>query len=246
MKFIKRKNIDTYLPKSQRFSVENDGRAIIDTNKSLTLPIGDTSERPGTGVPGMMRDNDQIEDFEVFTSYASWGWEKIRTDRPSDITLAAIGTGQGDGTVASINVLNSGSGYDPLNPPTITIANPDIGTDTAVVGTVTIVAGQITAVAIADSGSGYISVPTITISGVNQSAQLQVQLTGTLEYQLPVIPVNSQGNLSATNVNVFVENVFQLPGINYTLVLNSGNAFVRFDAPVPFGKPVYAIYGFDR
>jgi len=58
--------------------------------------------------------------------------------------------------------------------------------------------------------------------------------------------VNSQGNLSATNVQVYVENVYQLPGINYTLVLQSGNAYVRFDAPVPFGKPVYAIYGFDR
>jgi len=131
MRFIKRKNIDTYLPKSQRFSVENDGRAIIDTNKSLTLPIGDNTERPGTGVPGMIRYNDQIEDFEVFTSYASWGWEKVRTDRPSDITISNIGTGQGDGTVATISVLNSGSGYDPLNPPTITIGNPDIGTDNA-------------------------------------------------------------------------------------------------------------------
>lgn len=248
MKFIKRKNIDTYLPKSQRFSVENDGRAIIDTDKSLTVPIGETAARPGTGVPGMIRYNNSAgyNDFEVFTGYASWGWEKVRTDRPSDITLTNIGTGQGDGTVEGINVDISGSGYDPLNPPTITIADPDIGTDVATIGTINIVAGQIQSVTIANPGSGYLSVPLVTISGPNQTAVLTVRLTGTLEYLLPVIPVDSQGNLSSTNVQVYVENVFQLPGINYTLVIQSGQAYVRFDAPVPLGKPVYAIYGFDR
>lgn len=242
MKFIKRKNIDTYRPKSQRFSVENDGRAIIDTDKSLTVPIGNTAARPGSGVPGMIRYNSQTHDFEVFTDYGSWGWEKLRTNRPSDVTLNLIGTGEGDGTVGNIAITTPGTGYSVA--PTITISPPDVGTDVAT-ATVSVSGGQITGFNITNSGSGYITVPLITINGGNTSAVLEAELTGTLEYALPTIPVNSMGVLTPANIQVYVENVFQLPGINYTLVQLVDTAYVKFDAPVPFGKPVYAIYGLD-
>ncbi len=243
MKFIKRKNIDTYKPKSQRFSVEVDGRAIIDTNKSLTVPIGPDSARPGNPIPGMIRYNTDDKDLEIFSDYSTWGWEKIRTNRPADIFINEIGQGDGDGTVDSIEIANGGSGY--LTPPTLTIASPDVGVDVAT-ATATVVDGVITEITITNDGSGYITVPEITIDGVNQTADLNVVLTGTLEYALPYIPVNSLGNLSATNIQIYVENVFQLPGINYTVILESGTAYVKFDAPVPFGKPIYAIYGYDR
>ena len=243
MKFIKRKNIDTYRPKSQRFSVEVDGRAIINTNKSLTVPIGNDTARPATPVPGMIRYNSQSKDLEVYSDYSSWGWETIRTDRPADIFINTIGDGDGDGTVDSVTILNGGSGYS--SPPTLNIGEPDVGTDTAT-ATATVVDGVITEITIVNPGSGYITVPTITIDGANQTASLAVKLTGTLDYALPYIPVNSTGSLSATNIQIYVENVFQLPGINYTVVLTLGVAYVRFDAPVPFGKPIYAIYGYDR
>jgi hypothetical protein len=254
MKFIKRKNIDTYKPKSQRFSVEVDGRAIIDTNKTLTVPIGNTAERPNTGVPGMIRYNNDVgfNDFEVFTAYSNWGWEKIRTNRPSDITFATVGTGSGDGTVDSILITLAGAGYDSLNPPTVTISDPDIGSDVATVGAITIVGGTITEILIDNPGSGYVTVPQVTIQAPPgtgfgfEQATATVILTGDLEYPLPVIPVNSLGQVSDTNIQVYVENVFQLPGINYTVTLLGNQSYVRFDAPVPLGKPVYVIYGFDR
>lgn len=246
MKFIKRKNIDTYKPKSQRFTVEVDGRATIDTDKSLKLPIGNNAARPA-GVPGMIRYNSQINDFEVYSAYASgtWGWERLRTARPSDISIAFLGDGDGDGTVDSVDVVDGGTGYDAMSPPTITFSPPDVGVDTAT-GEAVIVGGAIQSITMTNYGSGYLEVPTITISGPNQTASLTALLTGTLDYLLPYYPVNSLGVISSTNIQVYVENVFQLPTINYTVVDNAGDAYVRFDAPVPAGKPIRVIYGFDQ
>jgi hypothetical protein len=246
MKFIKRKNIDTYKPKSQRFTVEVDGRAIIDTDNSLTVPIGVAISRPGNPVPGMVRYNTDIRDFEIFTDYSNWGWERIRTNRPADIFINNIGVGEGDGTVESVQIINGGSGYDELSPPIITISDPDIGNDVATATATVNASGVITNIQITNEGTGYVSVPTVTIEGANQTASLTAVLTGTLEYELPVIPVDSLGSISDTNIQVYVENVFQLPGINYTVVQISDDAYVRFDAPVPIGKPVYVIYGYDR
>ena len=242
MKFIKRKNIDTYKPKSRRFTVENDGRAIIDTDKSLTVPTGLSGVRP-SGVPGMIRYNSTFNDFEVYTGYGTWGWEKLRTSRPSDVTLASVGTGSGDGTLDSITITVPGTGYE--SAPTITIGPPDIGTDTATAH-VTVIDGAIATVVIDNPGTGYLSLPTVTIDGGNTSATLTAVLTGSLQYALPTVPVNSLGVLSATNVTIYVENVYQLPGINYILIQIDDTAFVKFDAPVPYGKPIYAIYGWDK
>lgn len=248
MKFIKRKNIDTYKPKSQRFTVEVDGRAIIDTDKSVTVPLGDTAARPGTGVPGMLRYNTQTHDFEVFTDYSTWGWEKLRTDRPTDISFQLVGTGTGDGTVDSVTVVGVGSGYSSLTPPTVTFAAPDIGTDVATGDAVVNPDGTIASITMTNNGTGYVSVPLVTIDPPVSGTQavLEAVLTGDLEYALPIIPVDSAGNLNAKNVQIYVENVFQLPGINYTVVQQGATAYVRFDAPIPFGKPVYSIFGYDR
>jgi len=250
MKFIKRKNIDTYKPKGQRFSVEVDGRAIVNTNKSLTLPIGTTNDRPVTGVPGMMRYNSEENDFEVYTDYdPSWSWEKIRTNRPSRIKLKEIGVGAATGEINTITVLNGGSGYDPLDPPDVTISPPDIGDDNAVAIAVVNPSGVITGITVVSGGTGYVTVPTATVSG---TATLKVNLDGSLTHEIldidnnNFIPVDDLGNPSSTNIQVYVENVYQLPEINYTIEVTDNKGYVKFDNPVPLGKPIYIIYGFDR
>lgn len=254
MKFIKRKNIDTYKPKSQQISVEVDGRTIINSTKTLTIPIGSTSDRPSNPTIGMIRYNTNFKDFEVYTDYAGLSWELLRTNRASRVELFTIGTGQGDGTIASVQITTPGDGYAVGD--TVVISDPDIGTDVAV-GKVSSIGplGQITNVTLnpavqagANDGSGYLSVPTVTsittVGGL--SAVLTVQLTGTLQYALPSIPLDDLGVRSATNIQVYVENVFQLPNINYILTEPvPGTAYVKFDAPVPLGKPIYAIYGLD-
>ena len=63
---------------------------------------------------------------------------------------------------------------------------------------------------------------------------------------------------AAQNVLVFVENVFQISGTNYTLEQSSdGNLtgpnspyddgwYIKFTSPVPDGKPITALHNFDK
>lgn len=52
------------------------------------------------------------------------------------------------------------------------------------------------------------------------------------------------------NILVFIENVPQLAGTNYSLVDNPpskpAGRYIEFDSPVPFGKPVNVLHGIDR
>ena len=69
--------------------------------------------------------------------------------------------------VSEITVTDGGSGYDPLNPPTVTIGAPPSTENSiqATAGAVTIVGGVITAIAVGNPGRGYTSAPSITIGG---------------------------------------------------------------------------------
>lgn len=253
MKFIKRKNIDTYKPKSERFAVELDGRAIIATNKSLTVPKGTVNDRPATGIPGMVRYNTELKDLEVYTDYdPSWSWEKIKTNRPADIKLRQIGTGGATGEINTITVLLGGSGYDQFDPPDVVISPPDIGDDNAIAVAVVNPSGVITEIQVISGGTGYVNVPTATVVSGTTQATLRVNLDGVLTHLITdasgnnFIPVDNFGNPSATNIQVYIENVYQLPNINYTIEVDGGLGYVKFDNPVPLDKPIYIIYGFDR
>jgi hypothetical protein len=52
------------------------------------------------------------------------------------------------------------------------------------------------------------------------------------------------------NILVFVENVFQIPGTNYTLVQNppakAAGWYIQFGTAVPFGKDVTVLHNFDK
>jgi hypothetical protein len=303
MHFVKRKNIDTYRPKGSRLAVEVDGREIMLTNKSLTIPVGTMAQRPANATAGMIRyctDLTGGADFEVYTTYSTgaWqssGWERMRTNRPAAITISNVGTGQGTGIAASVNIVSQGTGYSQNYPPDVVFRAPDTGT-TYIVATATVSGGgAVTGFNVSNYGSGYISVPTVTVgiawtnggSGTNNKdyfygnnhykataggtfgstppthtsgsvingnvpltyagtvATATVTLTGTLTYNLPTVPYDNTGTVNANNVMIYVENVFQLPGINYTVV-GSSPAVLTFDAPVPYGKNIYAIYGFDH
>ena len=65
---------------------------------------------------------------------------------------------------------------------------------------------------------------------------------GPLNSQDPDFPVPA----AAQNVLVFVENVYQLPNTNYTLVQKGSAWFIRFCTAVPFGKPVTVLHNFDK
>jgi len=67
--------------------------------------------------------------------------------------------------VSAINVVNGGTGYSSVTPPTIEFSSPIGATAVqAVAGTATVVGGAITSVPLVDSGAGYTSPATITIT----------------------------------------------------------------------------------
>ena len=74
---------------------------------------------------------------------------------------------------------------------------------------------------------------------------------GPLDSQDPFYPVP----IAETNILVFVENVFQLPVSNYTLVQNPSSGpgapyddgyYLVFGSAVPAGKPVNVLHNFDK
>jgi len=86
--------------------------------------------------------------------------------------------------VSSINIIDGGTGYDPFNPPTVTISAPP-GTANSIqstAGAVTIVAGRITAIAVGNPGRGYLSPPTVTITGGGGIGAIAT--TSTIESQI--------------------------------------------------------------
>lgn len=86
--------------------------------------------------------------------------------------------------VSEISIVNGGSGYNPLSPPTIVFETP-VGASAiqAVAGNVTVVDGAITAVQVSNSGAGYTGPASITITegfgGTGGSLASVMQVTGT-------------------------------------------------------------------
>lgn len=68
-------------------------------------------------------------------------------------------------SVSSVSVVNGGSGYSSINTPTIEISAPIGATAVqATVGNVTVSGGAITVVDVDESGDGYTSAPTVTVT----------------------------------------------------------------------------------
>jgi hypothetical protein len=90
--------------------------------------------------------------------------------------------------VQQITVTNGGSGYDPNDPPTVTISAPPFSVNSiqATAGAITIVDGVITNIAVGNPGRGYLTVPSVTIvgpGGATATASIQV---ATVDYSISV------------------------------------------------------------
>jgi hypothetical protein len=75
---------------------------------------------------------------------------------------AVLGNGQDKDKIVSITLVNPGSGYDPANPPSVTISSSP-GGNNASAEIVGIMDGKITAINITNSGSGYTTAPVVLI-----------------------------------------------------------------------------------
>lgn len=79
----------------------------------------------------------------------------------------------------------------------------------------------------------------------NRPGTIQVQNLGTGDASATEFGPLDPAPVAAENIITLVENVIQIPGVNYTLIDNGGDKYVKFDSPVPFGKDVTVMHGYD-
>lgn len=113
----------------------------------------------------------------------------------------SISTGQGEvteyrqGVLYKINISNQGTGYDDLNPPSVSISAPDQPGGVSAAASCTVVNGKVVTVTIVDyngykGGFGYTSPPTISFSAPGVGGT-QAEATGLIESRIYIDIVNN-------------------------------------------------------
>jgi hypothetical protein len=236
MKFYKRLNLDSQNPQSNRFAVEEDGRAIIDTNSSLRLPKGQTVQRPPLDVEtGQIRQNVSLQDIEALVRTT---WERVRMVRPAKITVQNFGSGNYFSNI-----------FGPLNPGyresyeqggaaniqvyvdnvfQIPLTNYDLITDPSPVTSVT------TATSSASTSLLFLD------NVFNVQPGAKISGSDALAENAEVV----ETQLGTTNIVISPPLLASLPGsTTLTFTFNTGT-YVQFSGAVP-AKPVVAILGLD-
>jgi hypothetical protein len=121
-----------------------------------------------------------------------------------------------------ISITNAGAGYN-ANTISVNISNPDVGSDAAVLSA-NVVNGSLAGINVTYAGSGYLTTPTITITGANTTPATAVVYGETSPHG---------GNSLA---KYFTKKVVMTPGND------SGDLRVFYTAYKPSGTNVYVYY----
>lgn len=236
MKYYKRQPITRQNPMSDVFAVEQDGRIITNTSKSLEIPDGDTASRPDNAVNGMIRYNTDINSFEA---YINGSWQLLIANTQAQITKQVFENGDYADTIFGplaydIDVNKPENIFVYVeNVPQIADLNYSLvygntstpyTTSTSIVQDISVNTNTIYLETVADFNPG------IKVSG-------------------PGIPLSTIVSSSATDLFVVLDSVVTAPissGTTLTAFYSSGT-YIKFSnnsTPVPF-KPVIALLGFD-
>lgn len=93
MKFLKKSQLNFRNVKDQSVSVETDGRVTMDGKISLLIPKGQTADRPGTSIEGMIRYNSDSNELEAYQGNSSTGnaiWRKIKFKEPNTLSFQSF------------------------------------------------------------------------------------------------------------------------------------------------------------
>jgi len=157
------------------------------------------------------------------------------------------------GSVGSIGITNPGSGY--LEPPSVTISNPNDtgGTLATAVSTITTGAGGVGSINVTSGGSGYTALPGVTISAPDVQGGTQAQAVATISGGAVVavtVTVAGSGYLSTPSVSfssgsAAATAVLIKGTVNSVTLTNAGSGYtgnitVTFSAP-PSGTTATAI-----
>ena len=123
-----------------------------------------------------------------------------------------------------ISIVNGGNGYSSLTSSNLTVSAPDVGTNNATLGVTANSNGAITSVYVINPGSGYLTTPTVTVTGAN-TAQASINIIG---------ETSPKGGNSYAKY--YTKKVVLAPGND------SGDLRVFYTAYKPTGTNVYVYY----
>jgi hypothetical protein len=270
MRYLRKQVINRRAPWDQRLQVDINNSVLMSTPAALQLPAGSTLERPIVGnlygvnaptdIRGMVRYNTETNQLE---GYQAGVWRSFRFKESTGITQQNLGAGDSDTIYfgplnpAPPTLVESGKSWGGQNLLVVVenviqlhntnytiVQNPTIAGVTytpnldanAVAGATTILFDTIT-----DPIYPAVSIVGATVTG---SARL---LAGTTVVSYTTVP--ETGELASIVISQPVTGGDIVAGTMLTITdsTNTGSGYyVKFDSPVPYGKSVTVLHGFDQ
>lgn len=259
MRYLRRQVLNRRAPRDGRLVVDVTNGVVMNTPNNMLMPKGTTAQRPVTPVVGMMRYNTDTNEVEVYEG-ASATWRNIRYKESSEITQQSLGYGDAVTTI-----------FGPLNPaPPTVVANGTTWTGSNLIVVVENV------IQLFNTNYTVVNNPLIdgvTYSGdvsadtlVGNSVLLFDTATDPIYVSVDIAGASVTGTnvpVGATVQNYTVNEFSQLLSVTMSLpastqidsgtiisIVDSSNIgsgyYLEFSSPVPYGKPVTVLHGFDQ
>jgi hypothetical protein len=237
MKFIKRQALSRNDPMNNAFAVEIDGRIVTNSTNSLQLPKGSTFARPDFPGNGQMRYNEDLNDNEIYNiTGQGTGWEKIKTNRQSPITVQTLGQG---------NYNNNYFGPLAYN---VSISKPQ----NVLVFVENVYQIPNTNYTLVSTNGFTTTALTVGITGFNASSIVLTTTTNltigmTIEATTGILPGTTVTNVDTVSKTISIDpttNGSIAGGTVLSFVYPPDGVLVTFSSPPPT-KPVTALLGFD-
>lgn len=270
MRFLRRQTLNRRVPNDNRLYVDTSGGVVMGTTSSLQLPSGTGDSAYGDGTAqnqrpvnkhfGMMRANETTGDVEV---YQGGTWRALRYKESGGITQQLLGFGDNNNTY-----------FGPLNPaPPMTsesgttwggqnilvvvenvlqisntnytvVQNPSVPGETYTPKTAGATSVSSTTINLDPTIVGNIVYPSVSITGA--------AVTGTNIQANTVIvsyTVNAAGQL--TQIVLDTPTITgPIPAGTMLTITDETNTesgwFLNFSSPVPYGKAIVVLHGFDK
>lgn len=267
MRFLKQRNLSRRIPNDTTLysDVTNSNVYVSPTGQgSLVLPTGPTSNQPASPVAGMMRYDTTLNQVMV---YQGSSWRALRFKESTTITQQNLGAGdastvyfgplnpappttvQSGTTWGGQNILVIVENVIQLNGPNYTVVqNPTIANETYAGHTNgAVTSGSTTINFDATTGTSGITIyPSVDITGATVTGSVYLQgSTTVLSYTTdPTTDALTSIVISKPTITGTIAN-------GTTLTITEGNRtgsgyYLYFSSPVPYGKTVTALIGFDQ
>lgn len=269
MRFLRRQTLNRRVPNDNRLYVDSANAVIMGTTNSLQLPsgTGDSSysdgtpqnQRPANRHAGMIRFNETTGDVEVFQGGT---WRALRYKESTGITQQTLGFGDNNNTYfgpldpAPPATTQSGTTWGGQNLLVVVenvlqmfntnytvVQNPTIPGEIYTPKTSGSTATGSTTINLDPTIVGYIVYPSVNINGAT--------VTGTNIQAGTVIQsytVNAAGQLTQMVLSKTTTGVIN-SGVTLTITDATNTAtgwYLNFSSPVPYGKPIVVLHGFDK